>query len=247
MRAPSWSLLFALCGCSSSTSAQSLVDAGEDASVPDALPADDAPTDAGACIPMNTARYAPRTFQYAEAGSTACAGFGGDGGLIQAYGDACFGHGATFAACAGFAFPQPDADPAAASCVQCLLTVETPDAAYGAVGLITVPMIDYPACIQATDPTDAGAACAQAVSQVALCAEYACKSACPVVDDSTQATYLNCWNEAWTSVCAGYGAAASACLAAERADGGTPTAQLCFPGPTDEANYLSIARLLCGG
>jgi hypothetical protein len=197
----------------------------------------------GGCQPMNVAGFMPRTFQYVDAGGTACNGFGGDGGLIQAYGDACLGHQASLARCTAF---RPPDDDASAACFSCLTTIEGPDAGpYGAVAVVTIPFVDYPACIAAVDPTPAGAACALALSQVSVCAEYACKSACPVVDDPSAAAFNSCFSAAMTDVCSRYGTLAMDCLIAYQSDPSSDVARTCFPG-TAEDNYLSVARLLCG-
>jgi hypothetical protein len=232
------SLLTGLAGaCSSSTGPGRQVNRGDSVDVTDAGPAADS-----ACQPTAVVDFEPAQYVSADAGSSACSAYVGDAGLVQAYGEACIDHTSTFAACSAFAPP-----PAAADCMHCLVSVESADAsAYGAVVVATIPMINYAGCVAALDPTPQGASCAQAIYAAAACAEFACKQSCPVFDDQSTQAFRTCWNAAWSTVCAGYGASADACLADERSDGGTIVARTCFSGPYVEDDYLSIAHLLCG-
>jgi hypothetical protein len=177
--------------------------------------------------------------------STACNGFGGDGGLVKLYGDACIGHMATYDACKAVSVPPNDAG--AAACLQCLVSQQSPDAsAYGAVVVVTIPQTNYPGCLQLLDPSEAGVACAQSFTSAGTCADYACKSACPPVDQGSLDEYNACWNEATSGACAGYWLGVESCMLAESGDGGTVVGQACFGGATIEDDYLSIAKLICG-
>jgi hypothetical protein len=176
--------------------------------------------------------------------TSACAGFGGEGGLVQAYGDACLGHSATFDSCA--AFEVPDAA-GASDCYDCLVTPESPDASYGAAAFAVVPVVTYSACVKTLDPTDAGASCGQVLAATYACFEQACKAACPVTDEASRVAFVDCTNQAATGACLGYALAGQTCSTDEQGDGGTPVATVCFGGVTAEDHFLSVAHYLCGG
>jgi hypothetical protein len=217
-------------------------EAGSEATAPLVDAASD--VDGGACRPGDVSGFEPPSSVPPAAVSLACNGYGGDGGLVQSYANACLGYSATYATCAGFA--APDAGGAAA-CYACLTTPESPDASsYGVVVAASMPVVNYAACIEAVDPTSAGRSCALALYVAASCADYACKAACPVVDQASLDAYTTCINTALYGACTGY-TFESACLATEKGDGGTPVASVCFAGPSTVSHYLSIAQLLCGG
>ena len=96
------------------------------------------------------------------------------------------------------------------------------------------------------DPSDAGYTCAAAVQAAWACAEYACKSSCPVSDDPSRAAYVACTELAATGVCSAYTQLAQACVAAE-VDGGSPTvAMYCFDGANDAGETLTLLDFFCG-
>jgi hypothetical protein len=200
--------------------------------------------DEGGCHPMSVAGFQPSALVPTRP-SLACNGFNGDGGLVQSYGDSCIGHSRTFGACAAVAIPDAAG---AAACYGCLVTPESPDASpYGAAVIVTIPFVNYGGCIQAVDPTEAGVSCAQTLSAAATCADYACRQACPVTDDSSYNAYVACWNEATSGACSGYWLPAEGCMLTEQGDGGTDVARICFGGATTEDDYLSLAHYFCGG
>jgi hypothetical protein len=254
-----WALFGAIAGtgCLSSSSSDA-----PDGGQPVATSADGAvdamamvgPTDAGAdasgCSPVNVSGFsASQQVVPLPPPSTACNGYNGDGGLVQAYADACLGRAATYDTCA--AFTVPDAA-GAADCYRCLVTPGSPEAStYGAVVFAKIPLVNYASCILALDPTSAGESCAQAVDQTAACDEYACQSECPVTDQASQSEYTACTNAASSGACVGYVLRAEGCLAAEQGDGGTPVADICLGGGGIAApavdHFLTMARYFCGG
>jgi hypothetical protein len=198
-----------------------------------------------ACRPGSVAGFQPPPVSPDFiARTSACAGFGGEGGLVQAYGDACLGHSATFDTCA--AFEVPDAA-GASDCYHCLVTPESPDASYGAAAFAVVPVVTYSACVKTLDPTDAGASCGQMLAATYACFEQACKAACPITDEASQTAFVDCSNQAATGACLGYALAAQTCSTDEQGDGGTPVATVCFGGQSAEDHFLSVAHYLCGG
>jgi hypothetical protein len=205
-----------------------------------ALP--DGDVDAATCHPGSVSGFHPPLFAPSHR-SPACNGFNADGGLVQAYGEACIGHMATYDTCASLTVPDAAG---AEACFHCLVTAETPDASeYGPVVIVTVPLPNYAGCIQLLDPTEAGASCAQAFTSAANCADYVCRSVCPPVDQPSIRQYNACWNEATSGACAGYWLTLESCMVAETGDGGTPVGIGCFGGGSVEGNYLLIAKLMC--
>jgi hypothetical protein len=208
----------------------------------------DAALDAGAsaCHPVGVSGFQPGAYIGPLVRSMACDGFNGEGGLVEAYGNACLSHNATYESCAGLS--PPDAATASA-CLACLVTPERTDASQYGVVIATnaSPIVNYFGCIQALDPTEAGVSCAHALDEAAQCADYACESVCPVSDDSSQAAFLACFNEALTGACLDHALRAQSCLATEQGDGGTPIAKVCFGGTTAEDHYSATARYFCGG
>jgi hypothetical protein len=219
-------------------------DAGADGAATDASSdADGSDAQDHACHPGDIAGFVPPPYAGVRSRSQACAAWGGDGGLVQAYANACLAGPATYESCTTFA--PPDAA-GAQDCYNCLTS---PGATDGGVGGVTVNLnnvvvVDYGGCIDVIDPTDAGASCAVALAASTLCTVYACR-ACPVTDITSHDRFLACTNEANTGVCSGFGVTSAACVAGERGDGGTVVNSTCFPGhPFD--NYLSFAQYLCG-
>jgi len=213
--------------------------------------APDGGTDDGSpgCHPINVSGFQPPDYPPAGSVSRACDGFNADGGLVTSYGDACLGINATYGSCAAFtvaSFASGDSG-AAFACYDCLVTSENPEGGvYGAVVQGTIPVVNYSQCIEVADP-DAGDPCAQSLYSAAACAEYACKSSCPVTDESSQQAFVQCTNEALSGACVGYAFPAETCELSEQGDGGTLVATECFAGSTAEDHYLSIAHYLCGG
>ena len=217
-------------------------------------PSDGGPREGGpgatACQPGSIAGFEPPTFVPARPEPTVCGAFGGEGGLVEGYGAACLGHSANFDSCTSFdaaAYASPDAA-SAAGCFACLVTAVPGDASgYGAVLQGAVPVVNYPGCVELVDPTEAGAACAQAVFEGFACGEYACRSTCPVVDNNSFLAFYTCAYAAFYGPCQGYFATLQGCLAAEQGDGATPVAQVCFADASAEDHYRGFARYLCGG
>jgi hypothetical protein len=230
-------------GCSTGSPRAAPRDSGVELSLERDADAESSGDDAG-CHPGNVSGFKPPAFVPIRR-STPCNGFNGDGGLVQAYGDACIGHSKNYDACAGFVV----ADAAgAADCYGCLVTSENPDAStYGAVVYATTPLVDYPGCLQFFDPTDAGASCAQLITSAATCSEFACKPACPISSMDSWSAFLDCYNVTTNGACAGYWLSALGCIASEEGDGGNLLASVCFGGATTEDDYLSIAHHFCGG
>jgi hypothetical protein len=165
----------------------------------------------------------------------------------------CLSDASTLQSCADFVDSgPPDADPEAGpvipagSCAQCLLTPENTDGGYGpgVQGPIVTPNIA--GCIELADPSDAGLSCAMAVQAADACVEYACKTTCPVTSDASRAAYQACAQTAATTVCKAYTQAASACVAAELADGGAPNVgTYCFSSSDPQTQYDEIALFFC--
>jgi hypothetical protein len=242
--------LLAGSGCSSSsnrapTDAGGSDDAGGHDAIAEAVAADASDAGALGCHPIDVSGFQPPAYIGPHASSLACNGFNGDGGLVQSYRDSCLDLGATYGSCAALAVP----DAGSAACYGCLVTPENPGASSaGVVATVgTVVVVNYAACIELVDPTDAGVSCAHALSAGAACVEYACKSTCPITDDVSLAAFVACTNEASSGACVGYVFPADLCIATEQGDGGTAVAKICFAGNDAQEHYLSFAHYLCGG
>ncbi len=215
-------------------------DAGSDAALLDSSPPIDAPVDAG-CSPRSGFQPSP----YVPAAQTSLSCF--QSPIQGALAADCFSDASTYASCSGFADSGLDAGANTNACLACLVSPENSDAGYGAVVQGVVPVINVAGCLQVADQSDAGYACAVAVQAAWACAEYACKSSCPVSDDPSRAEYVACTELAATGVCSTYTQAAQTCVAAETGDGGLPyVAMYCFDGTNDAGQTLTILDFFCG-
>jgi hypothetical protein len=203
-----------------------------------------ATTDAAACQPINVAAFQPPPYPGVVLGSSSlpCSAYDGGALLVQSYGDACLGHAATYETCRAFAVPTAGA---AAACYQCLVSDDPSSASFSAVVRAVYPVVNYPACVQALDPSDAGLGCARSAYDAAACAVYACQPNCPVSSEATRSAFETCTNEAAFGPCVGYALPAAECLGLEQ---NNPTvAAICFAGSFAEDHYLAIAHHFCGG
>jgi hypothetical protein len=159
------------------------------------------------------------------------------------YATACLRSADTYSDCATFSVGQ---DASAGKCLDC---IRPPDG--GSAGVVAtlghVVFVDYGSCVQALDPTDAGASCAQAIVASAECSVYACASVCPVIDGASRDAFLACTNEAQSGGCASYALAAAFCTLGEQGDGATAIDKGCLGGVSIEANFFSFEHYLCGG
>jgi hypothetical protein len=201
----------------------------------------------GACHPGSTAGFQPAPGVSTPTRSQVCNGFNGDGGLVQSYRDACLGHASGYPPCASF---DPGDAAGAADCFDCLVAPAQDGTTFSGVVafLDTIGKVNYPVCIKLVDPSEAGASCASALEVLAECLLYACQTTCGrVTDDVSAAAFVSCYTEATYGACLGHALETNGCLATEQGDGGTPVAQVCFPGSTPQEKYLSFAHYLCGG
>jgi len=225
----------------------SVVDATTDAHVAVDSQAADAPTpvdssshvdsgvaaEAGACQPGTLAGFVAPGFvgPNGQFSNPPCKG----SPVPQAYANACLGDAATYASCSTF-----DPGPDGGNCLQCLSPGLGSPIAPG-----PTPTVNYAACIAANDLTDAGLACAMQLQVAAACIDYVCEPSCPVVDQASQNAYQACVAAAATGACASYGTPASACLAAEKGDGGSLVSQACLSGLSQSANFIAVAYYFC--
>ncbi|MGO8994645.1 MAG: hypothetical protein ACLQVI_15120 [Polyangiaceae bacterium] len=141
-------------------------------------------------------------------------------------------------------------------CTACLLAPEytlpqdagedaAPPPTYGAAIQTRVTVPNIAGCIELSDTSAAGLACAMAVQAAWRCEEFACNPTCPVVDNPSETAYFACTQAAATSVCKSYADPAAACLAAE-VDAGVETAQLCLTQAVDPNDFNSGGVSLTG-
>jgi hypothetical protein len=233
------------------------VEAGGDVTVP---PVDsgtavvdsghDAAPEAG-CAPGSVAGFVVPPYVHAQSQAIICQD-SEDAWFAQQ----CFGAGATLESCAAYATSNaadagPDAGPFITSngCAACLVTPANSDAGYGpgVAGTIVTP--NLAGCIELADVNATGLSCAQAVQAAADCADYACKTTCPVTDDASRAAYIACTTAASTGACSTYTLAAQACIATELGDGGTAASQRvqqwCFSSSDPATQIAELALFFC--
>jgi len=188
--------------------------------------------DASSCQVGTVDNYMPHAYQSATgAWQAVCVDDGQD--LIGQYYDACFGNGATSAACAAFKTMSA----ASAACAACILTPVR--AAH--LG----PIIDYggfvgkntAGCIELVEP--GGMPCATAVQAAAGCELQACQANCTVMNAASLDAYYECAKEADDTGCASYYAMA-AC--GQGLDGG---ASICTLAAFKDF-YDAVVPLFCG-
>jgi hypothetical protein len=152
---------------------------------------------------------------------------------ISIYEDPCFGDAATAATCeAALA-----SDAGLSACGSCIATWADAGT-YGPVVLEAVPTLNIAGCIQTSDPSDAGLACAFALQAADRCAQAACAGGCPITSLASQAAYEACYAAAIVGPCASFAAAASACSSAET-EAGAPGAS-CLT-----SDYATLAAYFC--
>jgi hypothetical protein len=213
-------------------------DSGQDAGDDSAVTAVDAGADTGVdagCSPSLAAGWQPPPYVPAERDPLGpCNHASVDGLFVD-----CLGDGSTASTCASYA----EGGSGYPGCAACLLTPE--DASiYGAAVVRVVPQINVAGCIQLSDLSDAGYACATAVQAVQACAEASCRASCAVTSDPASiATYVACAKAAAASTaCSPWATAAQACVNAEEDAGALGT---CFNGATDEAVFDDIGVFFC--
>jgi hypothetical protein len=188
---------------------------------------------AGACQPGVVSTYVPATYQPATGvWQGVCVDDGQD--LIGQYYDACFGDGATPAACTAFKTMSA----ATAACAACILT----PVAASRLG----PIIDYggfvgkntAGCIELVEP--GGLPCATAVQALTGCELQACQANCPVSSSASLDAYYECAQAADGAGCASYAAMASC----DQGLDGSP-ASVCDSAAFKDF-YDAVVPLFCG-
>jgi hypothetical protein len=209
-------------------------------------------SDAG-CAPRATTGFVPPAYIHGIGGGfNACLGSFSSGPQVLA--NDCFGDASTYTTCNAFATTGDDDAAVPAQCLSCLISPEGSDAGYGGMVQSVVLVPNLAGCIEGVDQTDAGLSCAIAIQQAWECAEFACKTACPVSDEASQQAYVHCTGEAAGTVCAAYNTAAADCIAAEQAafaeagsasEGPGAMNAFCFGGTTPAAQAADIAAYFC--
>jgi len=231
------------------------VDAGPDASSPeDSGPGTDSGPDSGTdagCAPRAITGFVAPPYIHGTGEGFVC-GFDSTEPTILA--NDCYGDASTYTACNSFGAVGDDDAAVPAQCLSCLISPEGSDAGYGAMIQSVVLVPNLAGCIEGVDQTDAGLSCAMAIQAAWECAEFACKTACPVSDEASQQAYIHCTGEAEGTVCAAYTTAASNCIAAEQAafaeagtnsNGAGAMNAFCFGGSTPASQAADIAAYFC--
>lgn len=192
--------------------------------------------EAGACVPGDVTTYVPQYHPATGAYQGKCVD-----DAIQHFFDSCLGPSATPDTCNDF-MSADGGGGGGADCAACLLT---PDSAtnYGPlIGHGSFVTANVAGCIELTDATSGGLACAKAVQAQGGCELLACEANCDVHDSTSLDAYESCASTADQAGCEPY-ASASSCVQglAEAGDGAAP----CLA--QDFATFYSIAaQLFCG-
>jgi hypothetical protein len=187
-------------------------------------------SDAGACLPGEVTTYAP---QYRQA-TGAYLGMCTDE-EVKGFFSSCLGS-ASVDMCNQFM------SDGGANCAACLMTPDT-DMKYGPlIGHGSFVTANVSGCIELTDATSSGLACAKAVQAIAGCELLACEANCDVHDSMSLNAYETCASTADQAGCNMY-ASASSCVQSLQ-EAGDGVAQCLAP---DFAIFYSFAaRLFCG-
>jgi hypothetical protein len=186
---------------------------------------------AAACLPGDVTTYAP---QYRPA-TGAYLGQCSDDDVKSFFSD-CLGSTAMPDACNAFM------NDAGAGCAACLLTPDS-DPKYGPlIGHGSFVTANIAGCIELTDATTNGLACAKAVQALGGCELLACEANCDVHDSQSLNSYDTCASTADQAGCETY-ASASSCVQSLQ-EAGDGVAQ-CLA--SDFATfYYAAAQLFCG-
>jgi hypothetical protein len=233
-------------------------DSGTDSTVPpvDAGPDTSTPVDSGpgidaGCAPRAITGFVPPPYVHGTGEGFACNVLSPEPTILA---NDCFGDASTYSTCNSFASTGNDDAAVSAQCLSCLISPEGSDAGYGGMIQSVVLVPNLAGCIEGVDQTDAGLSCAMAIQAAWECAEFACKTACPVSDEASQEAYIHCNGEAEGTVCAAYTTAAANCIAAEQAafdeagtnpNGAGAMNAFCFGGSTPATQAADIAAYFC--
>src|SRR5262249_52981763 len=126
------------------------------------------------------------------------------------------------------------------ACAACILTRPS-DPAWGPVIVNAGFELNSSGCMALMDPTSQ--MCAKAVQAEVECEDQACKDNCPVTNDTTQAAFQVCTDQAAMTGCQTFKKAADCSMTFINSAGS------CFPlvGTKFQDLYKTIATLFCGG
>ncbi len=188
--------------------------------------------DAAACVPGDVTTYAPQYHPATGAYQGKC----GDVDVQHFYDDCLDSAKASTTACNSFRTGTTS------DCAACLLTPDA-DSNYGPlIGHGSFVTANVAGCIELTDATTSGLACAKAVQAVAGCELLACEANCDVHDASSLGAYDTCASTADQAGCVTY-ASASSCVNALQ-EAGDGVAQCLAQDFT--TFYYVAAKLFCG-
>jgi hypothetical protein len=186
---------------------------------------------AAACLPGDVTTYSPQYHPATGAYLGQCTDAD-----VKSFYSACLGSSATTDTCNTF---RNDAGP---HCADCLLTPDS-DPKYGPlIGHGSFVTANIAGCIELTDATTDGLACAKAVQALGGCELLACEANCDVHDAPSLNSYDNCASSADQAGCDTY-ASASSCVQSLQ-EAGDGVAQ-CLASDFATFYYLA-AKLFCG-
>jgi hypothetical protein len=175
-------------------------------------------------------------------------------GDLSALFEACFGPGATYAACVAWE-PGGGGTGDPPSCAACIWGTTrwtgAPTNAFPSEP--TIVLVNEPACIRAEDPSPSGIECAQDLADLVECEAASCAGCTRYAGgadgggDDPDGTGLDaCESAADDGACSSYVTAANVACSEEGADGGVESVCLPSAGATFETSFIATAAVLCG-
>jgi len=126
-------------------------------------------------------------------------------------------------------------------CAACLITPSTAGQYGPLVDQTDTVQVNISGCIAHLEPCNE--ACAKAVQAESQCTEAACKTNCPVTDNTTLALNARCQAEASANGCKTHSAKAR-CV--EQLESGDHPAAACISGTSFRALFEAVAPVFCG-
>jgi hypothetical protein len=189
--------------------------------------------DAAACMPGDVTTYAPQYRPATGAYLGKCSDL-----QVSAFFTACLGPNAKSGTCDAFV----KGDAGRSDCAACLLTPDTAMKYGPLIGHGSFVTANVAGCIELTDATTNGLACAKAVEALGGCELLACEANCDVHDVPSLNAYNTCATTADQAGCVAFASAASCVQSLQQAGAGVAQ---CLA--QDFATfYMVAAPLFCG-
>jgi hypothetical protein len=188
--------------------------------------------DAAVCMPGDVTTYSPQYHPATGAYLAMCT----DNEVMGFY-DGCLGPNASTNRCNQFMNSD-----ASSNCAACILTPDSAKSYGPLIGHGSFVTANVAGCMELTDATTSGLACAKAVQALGGCELLACVANCDVHDGTSLDAYEKCASAADQAGCATYASASSCVQSLEEAGDGVAQ---CLAQDFATFYYLA-AHLFCG-